>query len=342
MKKKQIVLVVLFTMMLLGLQLPIQANASVLNFSVEPVIPNNQVDKQHTYFDLKMAPSKEQTLVVRLKNDTDEEVVVNTQVNDAKTNMNGVVEYSGSKDKLDSSIKYKVTDIMKAENKEVIIPAKGKADAKFTVKMPSEIYDGLIVGGISFEEKEKKETKKKKSKKGMAIENKYAYAVAVVLRETDNALPPNVKMSNVRATQVNARNAIRLDLHNTQPIFLNKVSIDARVTEKGKKETLYKRSDEGMQMAPNTIMDYPILLNGKELKPGNYTLHSTVKSKDGKWNFSKNFKISAEQAENYNKKDVTIEKKDHTWLYVGIGIGAILVVTIIILLILLLRKKKNK
>ncbi|WP_317914836.1 WxL protein peptidoglycan domain-containing protein, partial [Carnobacterium maltaromaticum] len=53
-----------------------QVNASQLKFSVEPVIPENQKDTSHSYFDLMMKPSEQQTLKVHMRNDTDNEVTV--------------------------------------------------------------------------------------------------------------------------------------------------------------------------------------------------------------------------------------------------------------------------
>ncbi|WP_275667513.1 WxL protein peptidoglycan domain-containing protein [Bacillus haynesii] len=41
--------------------------ASELNFSVETVIPENQINKKLTYFDLLMEPSKKQTLEIVLR-----------------------------------------------------------------------------------------------------------------------------------------------------------------------------------------------------------------------------------------------------------------------------------
>ena len=41
--------------------------------------------------------------------------------------------------------------------------------------MPNESFDGVILGGLYFKENDKK----------VQIENKYAYAIGVVLRETD-------------------------------------------------------------------------------------------------------------------------------------------------------------
>lgn len=42
----------------------VEAHASEFNFAVTPTIPENQVDKSKTYFDLKMAPGAKQTVEI--------------------------------------------------------------------------------------------------------------------------------------------------------------------------------------------------------------------------------------------------------------------------------------
>ncbi len=71
----------------------VEAHASEFNFAVTPTIPENQVDKSKTYFDLKMAPGAKQTVEIQLRNDTDEDITIENTVNSATTNLNGVVEY---------------------------------------------------------------------------------------------------------------------------------------------------------------------------------------------------------------------------------------------------------
>lgn len=65
-----------------------------MKFAVTAVIPENQIDKSQTYFDLKMQPGQKQTIQVQMKNDTNKEVVVESFANTAITNSNGITDYS--------------------------------------------------------------------------------------------------------------------------------------------------------------------------------------------------------------------------------------------------------
>ncbi|TFJ45501.1 cell wall anchor protein [Carnobacterium divergens] len=316
-----------------------QVNASQLKFSVEPIIPENQNDLSKTYFDLRVKPEEKQVLKVHMRNDTDKEVTVEPSVHAATTNINGVVEYGESNTKLNKTSQYNIEEIVKPAVKEVTIPANGATDLELTVEVPKDGFNGILAGGITLKEKDTHEEKKKQEGQGLAIENKYAYVVAVVLNESETQVDSELTLEKVAPNQVNARNVINATLQNTKPKYMNQLSIDSKVTKKGDKEVLYASKKEGMQMAPNTSFDYPVSLNGEKLKAGDYTLSMTAKSMGETWKFKKDFTIKAEVAKAFNEKDVTV-KKDYTWLY--ILIGSLLILIAIFLIWFIIRKKKKE
>ena len=67
--------------------------ASELNFAAKAQMPDNQVNKGVSYFDIKMDQGAKQALHVDLRNDTEKEVAVDVGIASATTNINGVVEY---------------------------------------------------------------------------------------------------------------------------------------------------------------------------------------------------------------------------------------------------------
>lgn len=318
-----------------------QVEASELKFSVEPVIPENQKDNGHTYFDLNMKPKQKQTLKVHMRNDTDKEVVVIPSIHTATTNINGVVEYGESNSQVDDTVQYKLEDLVKPAVKEVKIPAKNATDLELNVEMPEAEFSGILAGGITLTEKdaETEDTKEQDQEKGLAIENKYAYVVAIVLNESDQKVESELKLTNVEAGQVNARNAISATIQNTQPKYMNQLAVDTKIMKKGEKEVLYSSKKDSMQMAPNTSFAYPISLNGKKLEPGKYTLTMDATSMKQTWHFNKDFEIKADVAKKLNKTDVSIEKANNLWLYI---VFALLLLLILLLLILLFNKKKKE
>ncbi|WP_052008514.1 DUF916 domain-containing protein [Listeria aquatica] len=79
--------------------LPNTGFAADMNYSVRAIIPDNQVDKTKTYFDLRMKPGQKQKLTLHFENNADEKVQIEVSPNTATTNRNGVIDYSSSKKK---------------------------------------------------------------------------------------------------------------------------------------------------------------------------------------------------------------------------------------------------
>lgn len=315
-----------------------QVNASELNFSVTTVIPRNQIDQSKSYFDLKVKPSQKQTLQILLRNDTNRQIVIEPQVHTATTNVNGVVEYGKTEEKKDSTLTYKMKDLVKM-NKDVTIPAKGKKILALHLTAPEKRFDGWLAGGVTLQEKEK-EPKENKKDTGLSIENKYSYVVAILLSGDSTKIAPKLQLNKIEPSQLNARNVIQAEIQNVKPMYVNKMSVKAKIMEKGNREVLYQADKKDMQMAPNSNFRFPIPLNGQKLKAGTYTLDMTAQSMNKSWHWTKDFTIDAEIAKELNQKDVTIDT-DYTWMYVLLGIG-LLMIALGMLLLFIGRKKRKR
>ncbi|MGZ7234569.1 DUF916 and DUF3324 domain-containing protein, partial [Streptococcus pyogenes] len=66
-----------------------------------------------------------------------------------------------------------------------------------------------------------------------------------------------------------------------------------------------------------------------------------VEGSGKKWQFTKEFTISKEEAETFNEKDVTVKKTESKLIYLLIGL-LILLLIICLFIILRLKKQKNK
>ncbi|MGX4687025.1 DUF916 and DUF3324 domain-containing protein [Vagococcus sp. JNUCC 83] len=324
--------------------------ADSMSVGVSAVIPDNQVDKGQTYFDLLMKPGQEQDVEIKLSNSSDEDKTVNISINPGTTNDNGVAEYNTkvtSKNK-DSSLKVPISDIVEYE-KEVVIPKKSEVKSIIKIKMPSEAYDGVIVGGIRVSEKGDSESKKDEDEKaGVQINNKFVYTIGLQLRtkESLDGIKPDLVLDKkkILPKQVNFRNVVGINLQNTQPIYIRDLEVEAKIYKKGSKEVLHETKKTGLKMSPNSNFNFGVDWENKELQGGDYVASVRAYSKDydqeWKWD-NQEFHIDAETAKKLNEKAVGLEK-DNTKLYIMIGIGLILLLLIIILLIVLRNKKKRK
>lgn len=356
MKRVVSLLTILFLALTVG---GFTSEASEFTFAVEPVIPDNQIDKNQTYYDLKLAPGQKEELAVNMRNDTDNDVKVGVGINSATTNVNGVVEYGKNEIKPDKTLTYNIKDLVDYPD-EITIPKHSEKELKLTVQMPNEEYTGLIAGGITFQEiKDEKAEKAEANDQGLAIKNEYSYVVALLMRQTTDNGAPDLKLNSVKAGQLNFRNTILANLQNPNPTYLNSMTTEAKVTKKGEDKALYEVKKNSMQMAPNSNFDFPISLDGKPLEAGDYHFHAVVygqlddkgeyvygKDKDGndvhyryQWTLDKDFSIAGEVAKKLNDKDVTI-KKDYTWIYILIGI--LLLLLLLLILFIVKRRKDEK
>ncbi|GEK33433.1 DUF916 and DUF3324 domain-containing protein [Kurthia sibirica] len=318
------------------------ASAAELNFSVTSVLPDNQIDKKQSYFDLKMKPGQEQTVYVMLDNATDKKVTVMVSANEAKTNINGTTQYDKNKIERDSTLNYSLEDIVTVKNK-VVIPPKKKVKLPVHLKMPDKEVKGIILGGLSFQQKESEldQAEKDSAKEnGMSIKNRFSYNLAMSLKMTDDQVEPELVLNKVEAQSINARTVITANIQNTQPMLMNQLEVNAFITKKGESEKLFKKNMKEMQMAPNSNFNYQIPLNGEQLEAGTYTADVTAKSMGETWHWKKDFTISSDEAKQLNKADVDAKDDSINWtMWILIAVGIIIV---LLLLLILVRQNKNK
>lgn len=355
MKKFKIIFTAIFATSLLFLGQSVLANE--FNFSVKAIIPENQINKS-SYFDLLMKAGEKQSLTVELTNSTDKTVVVEEDIASATTNINGVVEYSPNAIKADPSLKYSLTDYAKAP-KEISLAPKSVQRVTVDVTMPNAEFKGVMAGGITFKEKENKSKAKDSDEQSVSIVNKYAYVIALLIRQNQEIVTPDLKLNAVTPSQVNYRNVINANLQNPNAGYLNQLQISATVKNKNDTSITYTENKDSMQMAPNTNFDYPISLKGERMKAGNYQLTLTAYGQknpngkyvtkdsagkeqkyDYKWTFVRDFTIDADTATALNKKDVTV-KPDNSWM-IWSAIGLILIILLLIILLILWKRRKKE
>lgn len=258
--------------------------ANEFQFSMTPVLPENQAEDV-SYFDLLMTPGQKQTIQVLLDNSTDKVVTVEASVASATTNINGVVEYSPSENKKDKTLKYDLAEYVKMPN-EIALQPQSQTSVAIEVTMPSEKFDGVIAGGLTFKQKSSETDTSSTDKKGVSLKNEYSYVEALVLQQTNTKVAPSLTLNDVAPSQVNARNVINANLQNSKMGYLNQMKVDATVTNVDDPNMTFTSVKEMMQMAPNTNFDYPIAISNqgmldsgnpsKPMKAGTYHLDMDV------------------------------------------------------------------
>lgn len=319
--------------------------AEGLKFDVKANIPENQYNPEVTYFDLLMSTGQAQEISVALKNNTDENVTIIPQINSAMTNFNGVVEYSNFNNKeriYDDSLKTNIEDIIQLEAEEIVLAPQEERDLKMTIQMPVEEVDGVIAGGIYLSQRdETSETSDKVAadEASTNLKNLFGYQIAILLRNNEKLVTPEVVYEGAEANQINARNAISLKTRNISPTYINQATFKAEVRRAGSDESITKVNQEDMQFAPNTIFDLFVPLQGRQYEAGDYVLTGAITSGNNEWPINEEFTVTREQAEEFNEADPDVEPEDYTMIII---LGALVAVFALAAIYLIRKNKQQK
>lgn len=329
-------LLYIFLLSLIPLQVSAEESTSASEptdaggFAYEVIQPENQRDKSVGYFDLRMAPGQQQTVQIKLVNTSDIDTIVSIKLNSAKTNSNGVIEYTPNALEKDASVTHDFVDIVKGPE-EVTIPAGGETMVDLAITMPEAGFDGIVVGGIQLqnitnEGKEEQQT-------GTVI-NKYAYLVAMMLSENDTPVPHDLALNKVYAGLNNYRNTIFIDFSNINAAFVQDMTADVQISNKGSKDVLYDTKKAAMRMAPNSKIVFPVSMQGDRMVAGDYTAYIVVTTDQNKWEWTENFTITDEEADKYNDGDVSLlQETGIDWKLIAAIVGGVFLLLLLIFFI---------
>ncbi|HEY0222770.1 MAG TPA: DUF3324 domain-containing protein [Lactovum miscens] len=362
MKKNKFFLFFVFLICIIGGGSRVTADS--LGFTVAPIFPSNQRATSLGYYDLILSHGETENLQVRLSNATNKSIVVDDYVSSATTAINGAITYSPTGKTADSSLIYNMKDYVSLPEK-TRIPSNSSVTVNISIRMPSSLFSGVMAGGLTFKQES---AATKDSKSGVSLTNEYQYVIALLMRQNEITVDPDLHFNKVEPGQVNARNVINVNFQNTAMAFLNNMNVHATVVKKDNPNIKYSYDNANMAMAPNSNFDLPIPVSivgivsqnqySKPLQPGTYKISMTVNGQknnsgpysaivDGKsqtyqyqWTYDGSFIITAEQAKTLNHQDQTIKHPDYSFIY-WIIIGLLVITTLVIFFILTKRRKKK-
>lgn len=316
-----------------------EQNGQEMNkFYVQAVIPENQVDLNKSYFDLRILPDQEQELVVKLVNPSDQPISITANAYNASTTEEGMIDYTvrGVKDK---SLEYPFESLVKVIDNNVSLQPYETKIARFTLKMPKEKYDGVIVGGLRFT---KNLSEDESTSKEVTIKQRFHYVVGVVLNETDVSVLPNYEMVSVKVAQSKQGKKISVidSIRNKNAAVSKKMDLKIAIHKKGNETTLIQAEKKDLEMAPDSVMDFPVPIT-RQLKPGKYVSKTQLEQDGKKWTFENEFVISRDQAKVINEENKATEVESRIPLWI-IMIVVVLIVLVLLQAIILWRKKEKQ
>lgn len=320
---------------------------SAIDYSIQKITPDaKQVSETSPFYDLLVKPGDELQIQAKLQNSSKEPVVIYSEIFTTYTNNNGQISYTSKAKKYDKSLDYKISDFAKVSasdiNKEV--PADSDTVVTADIKIPEDIEDGVYLGSWYFEKKGQEKNNGEENT-GIAINNKYSYALAVKLTVNKEIAKPHLNLLTITTGTTNYKKSIQANIQNDQPAIVSKLKIDADVMKKGKFDVLYQNKMEDIIMAPNSQFSFPIYLKKDKMKPGDYTMRLTVSTEDTKWKpktweWKKDFTITKADADEANKTATNDPKPDNNWLiYVIIALA---IVVLILFVVYIVKKKEVK
>lgn len=328
-----------------------QSDGGAGGFTVKKITPATpEVHAHSSFYDLQVKPGDELEIQAEVFNGSAASSQIAMGVNTAFTNGNGEINYTrGPKgDELDPSLKVEFSKIAQLQTSSpLILPAGAKKIVSLKIKVPQDFSRGVIMGSWYFE---KEAITDEPAKKGISINNRFAYALAIKLTVNEEIKAPHLDLVEVTPNLNSLRKVINARIQNDQAAVTSNLDFHSEVTKENASQVLYHNDLTNRIMAANSNFNLPIFLGDKQLEPGKYTLHVTATTTDVKWakktwSWTKNFEISGAKAKQLNKKAVndptpkSSPKKNNNLLIILVSI---IILLLLVIIILFFRRKKDK
>lgn len=305
----------------------VYADDNLSSYSVSPQYSTHQSKGVENFFDIKWTPSSKENFSVKITNNTDEEQTYKIEVNKARTNKNGIVDYSDDTPEANEA-KYKLTEMIDI-SKEVKVPANSSENVSGSLTFPKEDFNGILMAGIHVSEKKTKDSESN-------VSNSVAYNIPFVIRGNEDKRPdPVLNLKKVTVEKFTSDTySVDALLENKGPNLMKEVMFHSNVmNEQG--QTVFSQESQ-LDITPETEFVYPVTLP-ETIKSGKYTLVLSVKRDDSNnWEFSKEFEITKQDEKNI--KQVNQYKQSYLKTY-GF-VFAIVSIFLIAVVVYLLKNKK--
>lgn len=342
MKKTYIALYILmFLFIYLTNIITINATENNINFGVAAIIPENQVDKSKSYFDLMMKPGDVQEITIKIFNSNKERKTFDINLVYATTSNSGLIDYTVDDiSKKDESLDISLTEIASNYPKEVQIDANSEYDLKITLTMPEEEFDGVVLGGVNISQRLEDDPKQE-----IMINNQYSYVIGIILRENNNKISPNLHLKDVKPDMLNYRRVISANIQNSEATLIKDLELAGKVFDNNSNSNVpvLEFNKENFSVAPNSNFNFIMHWGNEDFVPGNYRLSLKATSENHHWEWDEEFTIDAKKSEEINRNSILtseISRVNTGINYLLIGLVITLLIIIVILIIKLSKSKK--
>lgn len=253
-----------------------------IGYTVGAITPATQINKQVSYFDIKVTTGQKQTLKAIITNTTDKPIFVKQQINNAYTTINGQLgyTYAGKQPQIDPSMKYPLNKILTLDaSKIVMVPAHGTSMAQATLTKPlKDDFNGIILGGWYFEQVDAQGQQINNGQTGVSVA--YSYVIGVQLHHGKPQQPKLTIGAIGYHKNINtpaSRDNLTVKLSNPVAAILHIEKVKVQVKTRDEK-VVFTKSYGPLSLAPNSSLIYD-LTTQRQLAAGRYLIEITAHDK---------------------------------------------------------------
>ncbi|WEV43442.1 DUF3324 domain-containing protein [Lactobacillus sp. ESL0684] len=281
-----------------------------------------------SYVERKVKPKDTIKVKLIFSNNSTRKQKLAVAVNTAVTGDGGVVQYNLAKPGKRYFGKHDFAK-MTTGPKTIELAPHGQISKTYQIKTPKAAFKGVAVGGFYIQQAGAKTPKKPKtgSKAAIGYSNVYAYAIPIILRQSNSPVHTKLALTGATAKVINNQSVLLARIVNQTPTIFGQLTIKSKIIEQGTKRAVFTNTKNKLSMAPLSYFDYHIPLKQK-LRSGNYQLQVRAQSGKRHWKFNQNFKINQKVAQASGSK--TNSDKGNIWRWLAIGVGGVVMIALLI------------
>ncbi|WP_339014667.1 DUF916 domain-containing protein (plasmid) [Lactococcus garvieae] len=305
--------------------------------SIETVLPDNQINKKLSYFDLNISPNLKQNLVLKVKNNGSTPLKIDIDITDGYTTFNGDLDYSITDTHKKISVPLSIKKIITPDKKVIELDAKEEQEISLSLSVPEDIQEGIILGGVRFRQHQGADSENSKNE---TVSNEYAYVKGIKLTYGDI---PSVKLktSSARLSNIQHQPTVLFDFSNKTASIGLDIQLKTRVEEKNSGKVVAEDISK-VDMAPYANATLPVKLEEKKLPAGDYKLIVNIQGKGIKEEDQiLYFKVTEKESQKTKEVASQVEQYIPTWLII-VGIALFLLLLVLIGIVLYQRKNRTK
>ncbi|MGX7030055.1 DUF916 domain-containing protein [Vagococcus zengguangii] len=267
-------------------------------YDVRINVPQSQKEKNLGYFDVIVPPDKEQELSIKVRNISPQKITLILTPYTATTNENGDIDYVGNRHQLSDSIPTKFSDII-SKKQTVTLEKDEQKDVVFTLKTPTEKFDGVLLGCIDIHQELKEQLAGEKAvnqQVGIQVKNILSQTIGVVVRNSREDVKEDFGLLDATLVKNDENQTLSFSIENKVSKILKGYSYEAKLYDE-KEQLIFTMNKEEFDMAPNSLYRNLEKITSQQLNEESYTLKLKIynKKKSQQWELSKDIKVKKNQ-----------------------------------------------